>query len=55
MTLTPERRNDYIAAAKDSYEEEGRIEIDEGADVSDSEKGAYVAAWLWVSKEDVPE
>lgn len=43
-------------AARRAYEDEGRIEIDEGAPVSraadNPDKGAYVQAWVWVADED---
>lgn len=40
----------FRASAKDQYEREGEIEIDEVAVVSrGSDDGAYVAAWVWVS------
>lgn len=41
-------------AAKSLFEEEGRIEIDEGAEVSHGDDpGAYVQAWVWVYYDDV--
>jgi hypothetical protein len=39
-------------AARYCFESEGFIEIDEDAIVSISEEGAYVEAWVWVSKEE---
>jgi hypothetical protein len=40
--------------AKEEYEHEGDIEIDEGAVVSyGDEGGAYVAAWVWVERPPV--
>lgn len=39
----------YRARAKAEYHEEGVIEVDDGAEVSVSNDGAYVEAWLWVS------
>lgn len=40
----------YIQAARDEYQRDGEIEIDDDAAVSHSEEGAYVAAWVWVDK-----
>ncbi len=36
------------------YGSEGRIEIDDGAVVSIGNAGAYVAAWVFIDKEDIP-
>ena len=44
----------YIAKAREQYESEGSIEIDDHTIVSelddrvDGDDGAYVLAWLWV-------
>lgn len=39
----------YVAAAKRVWQDDGQIEIDPGAAVSKgTDKGAYVAAWVWV-------
>ena len=39
----------YIASARDEYQTDGEIEIDDNAVVSrGSDPGAYVAAWVWV-------
>lgn len=50
------RTNDEEAAirsiAKGIWEKEGEIEIDDNAVVSQSERGAYVAAWVWVYLDD---
>lgn len=43
----------YRAAAVDQWAEEGGLEIDDDAVVSLGDKGAHVAAWVWVDKEDV--
>jgi hypothetical protein len=44
------------AAAKAQYEDEGSIEIDDDALISrakpNSDKGAYVQAWVWVYDKD---
>lgn len=55
LPLTPEQQK-YLAKAKELYDEEGSIEVDESAElptsvVSESEEGAYVMAWVWVSKD----
>ena len=70
MTFTQERQRDYIDAARERYvldldTDDGKIMVDLGAEVIESvlgapdgteaENGAFVAAWLWVSKEDIPE
>lgn len=41
----------YRAAAKDAWHDEGIIEIDPDAEISQGEdgEGAYVQAWVWVS------
>jgi len=38
--------------AREIYHEEGTLEIDDNAIVSQSEGGCYVAAWVWVPDED---
>lgn len=38
--------------ARELYHEEGTLEIDDDAIVSESEGGSYVAAWVWVPDED---
>src|SRR5262245_15241049 len=39
----------YIAAAREEWEKDGEIKIDDGAVVSRSDDpGAYVQAWVWV-------
>jgi len=51
-----QERDELIrSAAKSRWEEDGGLEIDEDAIVSDSERGAYVAAWVWVDCEDYGE
>lgn len=49
-------REKYVAAAQRRHQDEGTLEIDEGATVSDSgdseEGGCYVQAWVWVTDED---
>ena len=46
---TPEQQA-LVAKAAEEYEEEGTLEIDDNAVVSESEDGAYVMAWVWVRK-----
>lgn len=44
----------YRGAAKQMHEEEGTLEIDEGAPISadpESDEGCYIQAWVWVSKD----
>ena len=38
--------------ARRIYHEEGTLEIDDDAIVSQSEGGCFVAAWVWVPDED---
>ena len=52
MTMTDEQ---YRAKAKEKYEDEGTIEIDESALVSTGDCGAYVQAWVWVYDEKEKE
>ena len=45
----------YRKRAKELFQEDGRIEVDEDAVVSsnkDGDEGAYVQAWIWVSDDD---
>lgn len=47
------KREDAIRVeAKELYHEEGQIEIEDNAEVSPSEGGAYVAAWVFVPNEE---
>jgi hypothetical protein len=47
---TPE---EYRQAARAMYQDEGTLEIDDSALVSEGdEDGAYVQAWVWVSKSE---
>jgi hypothetical protein len=57
MTTTqPEYKTPFEQAirkgARQIYQEEGTLEIDDDAIVSQSEGGCYVAAWVWVPDED---
>ena len=49
--------HDWIESARRIFEREGELEIDPGAPVScaDPVEGAYVQAWVWVSREEVAE
>jgi hypothetical protein len=41
--------DDYVKAAREEYQEEGRIEFDDRPFTSPGEEpGAYVSAWVWV-------
>lgn len=44
-----------LEAARRLHHRDGEVEIDEGATVSDSDEGAYVACWVWVDFEDPSE
>jgi hypothetical protein len=54
MASDPNRSDaDYVAKARELYQQDGEIEVDDGAVVSrnddrDSSHGAYVQAWVWV-------
>lgn len=52
MGMTDEQ---YRKKAKEKYEDEGTIEIDEDALVSTGDCGAYVQAWVWVYNDDAQE
>ena len=51
--MPEELQERYVEAARNRHQEDGEVEIDDGAVVSDSDEGAYVAAWVWVDKSDV--
>jgi hypothetical protein len=45
-----------IEAAREEHEDEGTLEIDEGALVSfSSDGGAYVQAWVWVGDDAIKQ
>ena len=45
-----ERRSEIIQLARDRHEDEGQVEIDENAQLSEgNDNGCYVQAWVWVS------
>lgn len=47
--LTSKQMEWYRSQAAEQYEEEGKIEIDDGAMISEGhDPGAYVQAWVWV-------
>lgn len=44
----------YVEAARNYYQ--GTAEVDKGAVVSrGSDRGAYVAAWVWVADDSLPD
>jgi hypothetical protein len=48
------RRLEILQLAREQQSEEGRVEIDDNAVVSDgdhNDNGCYVAAWVWVGFE----
>jgi hypothetical protein len=48
-SLTPEQREWFRRQAAECYGEEGRIEVDDGAMISEgNDPGAYVQAWVWI-------
>jgi hypothetical protein len=47
--MSKEHRLWYITQAREQYQCDGEIEVDDNATVSmGAEHGAYVAAWVWV-------
>lgn len=51
---TPEEL-EFVKAAQKDFAVEGELEVDDNAPVSTTDEnieGAYVSAWVWVSKED---
>ena len=50
----PARFAAYRKVAKEMYQVDGEVEVDDDAVVSEGdENGAYVEAWAWVNKEEV--
>ena len=47
--------NPYVAAARARIGCDDEHEIDEITVVSESDDGAWVMSWVWVSKEDIEE
>ena len=46
----------YIKLARRQYgSNTNDIEVDDNAKLSGSEDGAWVQAWVWISKEDIEE
>ena len=56
MTMKHPTDEQVVEYARRALAKEGEIEIDAGAEVSRSaaneDRGAYIAAWLWVPDED---
>jgi hypothetical protein len=47
------KRKRYIKRARENYGHEGETEIDDNAELSTGEGGAYVQAWVWVAESDL--
>ena len=48
-----ERRSEIIRLAREQHQEEGVVEIDDTAQVSEGDdNGCYVAAWVWLDFAD---
>ena len=46
----------FVERARQLYQRDGEVEIDEGSEVSRGEEnGAYVLAWVWVAIDDCEE
>lgn len=41
---------EYLRKAKEVYDVQGHLEIDDNAVVSQSNEGAYVQCWVWVPR-----
>lgn len=58
-TMTSKATNEqFIEAAKRRWQDDGEIEVDDGAEVSrnnapKASHGAYVQAWVWVDNDDI--
>lgn len=52
MKMSHSERQTWIEKAREYYQEEGTIEIDNNADISKSDEGVYVHAWVWVPNEE---
>lgn len=50
--MSHSERQTWIEKAREYYQEEGNIEIDNNAEISKSDEGAYVQAWVWVPNEE---
>lgn len=44
--------NEYIEKAKELYAIPGELDVDDDAEVSVTEDGAWVAAWVFIGNED---
>lgn len=40
--------NEYYRQQAREMEDEGALEFDDVPDVSETDRGAYVAAWVWI-------
>jgi hypothetical protein len=47
-----DRRKAYLVAAKQDHEEDGILEFDDNAVISESAEHAYVAGWTYISAAD---
>ena len=47
--LTDGTAQDFVRRARQDYQHDGEVEIDDDAAVSRSEDGAYVQAWVWIA------
>lgn len=49
-------KKQMIAAARNEYQKEGEIEVDNNAKISratgNPDNGAFVQAWVWISDEE---
>ena len=45
-----QRRQAIVAMARDEYQRDGEVEVDDNAKLSEGDdNGTYVQAWVWVS------
>jgi hypothetical protein len=51
--MTDEERAVFIEAARQGLSQDGELEIDDDARVSESAEGAYVEAWVWVGRGEI--
>ena len=50
-----ERRSEIIQLAREWHEDEGEVEIDDNAQLSEgNDNGCYVQAWVWASFAGTP-
>ena len=50
--LKMSERRIWIKKAREQYQDGGSIEIDNNAEISKSDEGAYVQAWVWLPNEE---